>query len=63
MEIVIRKSHPAYRKAGSPLSFDKLRMVSFVEPFAKEGLFLPLKGGGFGGYFLANVFDIWEIFD
>jgi hypothetical protein len=21
----------------SPLSFDKLRMVSFVEPFAKEG--------------------------
>jgi hypothetical protein len=37
MDIVIRKSPPAYRQAGSPLSFDKFRMVSFVEPFVKEG--------------------------
>jgi len=29
-----------------PLSFDKLRMVSLVEPFAKEGKFLSFVKGG-----------------
>ena len=36
----------AVSPAERPLSFDKLRMVSLVEPFAKEGKFLPLPACG-----------------
>jgi len=33
----LTNNRPRAGQAGSPFSFDKLRMVSLAEPFAKEG--------------------------